>query len=287
MSHGFLLALLLLAATSVAAQPVNKPDKSPHTSGFVTVMGIKLHYLDWGGAGETLLFIAGSGDDAHAFDEMAPKFTDRFRVLALTRRGFGESDKPDKGYDIPTLAGDLRGFLDVMKIRRFNLAGHSAGGNELIQFAGDYPKRVRKLIFLDAAYNRTEVSAIEANDPLAEPTLAKAPESLREKIQAEFFKYMDEFNPNFKSIKAPALSFYAIFETHWALKKDADEATRMKAQAFIEKEVQPYQWRNIERFRKEVVRGRVVVMRGTHHYFFKDPKRKDEVVREMRSFLLE
>ena len=58
------------------------------------------------------------------------------------------------------------------------------------------------------------------------------------------------------------------------------------AQAFIEKEVQPYQWRNIERFRKEVVNGRVIVMRGTNHYFFKDLKRKDEVVREMRDFLL-
>jgi hypothetical protein len=81
------------------------------------------------------------------------------------------------------------------------------------------------------------------------------------------------------------LSFYAIFETHWALKPGADEATRKKAPEFKEKEVQPYQWRNIERFRKEVVNGRVIVMRGTHHYFFKDPKRKDEVVREIRAFL--
>jgi pimeloyl-ACP methyl ester carboxylesterase len=279
-----------MATMPIALQTGNmQEDKSPHTSGFVTVNGVKLHYLDWGGEGETLLFIAGSGDNAHTFDGMAPKFTDHFRVLALTRRGYGESDKPKTGYDLPTLAEDVRQFLDAMKITGVNLAGHSAGGNELIQFASAYPKRTLKLIFLDAAYDRREVFAIEAKDSLLVPPPAKDPlsvPSLTDKIQAEYFKYMDEFKPDFKKIKAPALSFYAIFETHWALKPGADEATRKRAQEFIEKEVQPYQWRNIERFRKEVVNGRVVVMRGTHHYFYKDLKRKDEVVREMRDFLL-
>lgn len=291
MSRNLFLALtLLVAAMPVVPQTGNeREDKSPHTSGFVTVKGVKLHYLDWGGAGETLLFIAGSGGNAHTFDEMAPKFADRFRVLALTRRGYGESDKPETGYGLPTLADDVRRFLDVMKITRVNLVGHSAGGNELIQFASAYPKRTRKLVFLEAAYDRREVLTFEEKDPLFVPDPAKDPQSklsLTEKIQEAYFKHMDEFKPDFKKIKAPALSFYAIYETHWALKPGADEVTRNKAQEFIEKEVQPYQWRNIERFRKEVVNGRVVVMRGTHHSFFKDPKWKDEVVREMRAFLL-
>jgi hypothetical protein len=34
-------------------------DTSPHKSGFVLANGVKLHYLDWGGQGETLLFLAG------------------------------------------------------------------------------------------------------------------------------------------------------------------------------------------------------------------------------------
>jgi hypothetical protein len=36
-------------------------DKSPHKSDFVNVNGIKLHYLDWGGSGDVLLFLAGMG----------------------------------------------------------------------------------------------------------------------------------------------------------------------------------------------------------------------------------
>src|SRR4051812_29809942 len=35
----------------------NWADKSPHKAGFITANGVRLHYLDWGGAGDTLLFL--------------------------------------------------------------------------------------------------------------------------------------------------------------------------------------------------------------------------------------
>ena len=154
-------------------------------------------------------------------------------MLALTRRGFGESDKPETGYDLSTLAEDVRQFLDAMKIKRVNLVGHSAGGNELIQFATVYPGRVLKLIFLEAAYDRREVFTFEAKDPLLAASSAKDPPpvlSLKEKIQAEYFKYMDEFKPDFKKIKAPALSFYAILKHtgHSSLMPTKPRAKRRK-----------------------------------------------------------
>ncbi|MDQ3710979.1 MAG: alpha/beta hydrolase [Acidobacteriota bacterium] len=286
----FVYACLLpkfVAAQEKTPMPVipsaktTQEDKSPHKSNFVTVNGVKLHYLDWGGKGEALLFIHGDGGNAHTFDEMAPKFTDRFRMLGLTRRGGGQSDKPETGYDTDTLVEDVRQFLDAIKIKRVNLVGYSAGGNELTRFAGLYPKRTFKLVYLDAAYDRRDVAAIEAQDPLAFQSPDKPT-----KIQAALWKGQDEFRPDYKKIKAPALSFFAIFETHWDLKPDTDEASRKKAQEFIENLVQPYQWKNIEQFRKEMVKGKVVVLRDTHHAFFRDPKLKDEVVREMRQFLL-
>src|SRR5262245_58681820 len=117
MSHKLLptLTLLILAMPVATQSGKMEEDKSPHRSGFATVNGVKLHYLDWGGKGEALLFITGMGDNAHVFDEMAPKLTDRFHVMALTRRGFGESDKSETGYDIPTRVEDIRHFLDIMK----------------------------------------------------------------------------------------------------------------------------------------------------------------------------
>jgi non-heme chloroperoxidase len=128
-------------------------DTSPHTSDFVNVKGIRLHYLDWGGNGPVLLFLAGLGCSAHIFDRFAPRFVDKFHVLALTRRGHGESDYPETGYNIDTLTEDIRQFMDALKIDQAILVGHSLAGIELSRFAALYPHRVLKLVYLDAAYD--------------------------------------------------------------------------------------------------------------------------------------
>jgi pimeloyl-ACP methyl ester carboxylesterase len=80
-------------------------DTSPHKSDFVNVNGIRLHYLDWGGSGDVLLFLAGMGCNAHIFDHFAPRFTDKFHVIALTRRG--QIRSPETGYT-DTLTDDIR-----------------------------------------------------------------------------------------------------------------------------------------------------------------------------------
>ena len=133
-------------------------DKSTHESCQIQVNGINVHYLNWGGSGDVLLFLAGMGCNAHIFDDLAPRFIDSFHVMALTRRGHGESDHPETGYDADTLTEDIRQFLDALGIEKVILAGHSMANVELSHFSALYPERVLKLIFLDAAYDRASVS---------------------------------------------------------------------------------------------------------------------------------
>ena len=137
-----------------------------HTSSFVTVNGIRLHYLDWGGTGPTLIFLTGMGSSAYIFNKFAPRFTDQFRVLALTRRGHGDSDYPETGYDADTLVEDIRQFMDCLQVEEASLAGHSLAGVELTHFAATHPKRVEKLIYLDALDDRRRDQAIQAQNPL-------------------------------------------------------------------------------------------------------------------------
>ena len=127
-------------------------DPSPHQIRMVSHGGIKLECLDWGGEGDALLFPAGLGSSAHCFDNLALKFTDKFRVLAMTRRGLGHSDKPATEYDMPTLIEDVRQCLDDLGIKRVTLVGHSFGCTEAATFAQLYPNRVIKLVYLDGAY---------------------------------------------------------------------------------------------------------------------------------------
>jgi pimeloyl-ACP methyl ester carboxylesterase len=144
---------------------MNAPSYKSH---FVEVNGIHLHYLDWGSNEPVLLFLAGMGCSAYIFKQFAPRFTDKFHVLALDRRGHGDSDYPETGYDPDTLTEDLRQFLDVLNINQVILVGHSMGYIELCHFTALYPERVLKLIFLDAAYDMSapETQAVLAKDPL-------------------------------------------------------------------------------------------------------------------------
>ncbi|MBE0696307.1 MAG: alpha/beta hydrolase [Anaerolineaceae bacterium] len=129
-------------------------DTSPHKSSLANVNGIHLHYLDWGGNGSALLFLAGLNTNAHIFDRIAPRFTDKFHTLALTRRGDGESEIPETGYDLETLTDDIRLFLDYLQIDRAILVQHTNEGIELPRFAARFPERVLKLVFLEPPYDR-------------------------------------------------------------------------------------------------------------------------------------
>jgi len=133
--------------------------------GFADVNGVRLEYLDWGGNGPALVLIHGLADNPHVFDDLAPAFTDRFRVIAYARRGSGNSDL--KGpYDIGTLTEDLRGLMDALRVQKADLVGYSAGGDEVTSFAATYPDRVGRIVYLDAAYDFTSADFHAAVDAL-------------------------------------------------------------------------------------------------------------------------
>jgi pimeloyl-ACP methyl ester carboxylesterase len=144
-------------------------------SDFVHVNGIRLHYLDWGGSGPTLIFLTGMGCSAYIFNQFAPRFNDKFHVLALTRRGQGDSDYPETGYDADTLTEDIRQFMDALHVEKAILAGHSLAGVELTHFAATFPTRVEKLIYLDALDDRREETKIIEQNPLRNIKMEKVP----------------------------------------------------------------------------------------------------------------
>lgn len=141
-------------------------NSSDYKSDFVHVNGIRLHYLDWGGTGRTLIFLTGMGCSAYIFSRFAARFTDQFRVLALTRRGQGDSDYPETGYEADTLTEDILQFLDRLHVEKAILAGHSLAGVELTHFAATHPSRVERLIYLDALDDRRGFPAIREQNPL-------------------------------------------------------------------------------------------------------------------------
>jgi len=136
-------------------------------SDYILVDGVRLQALDWGGSGPALVFLAGYANTPHFFDSVARAFTDRFRVLGVTRRAHGASDQPHDGYDNLALVGDIIALLDSRGIEKASFVGHSFAGHEMCQLAEAHPDRVEKLIFLDALYRMNEEdAALFAESPL-------------------------------------------------------------------------------------------------------------------------
>lgn len=76
-------------------------------------------------------------------------------VMAIDLRGHGLSDKPDSGYDMGTVAGDLAALIRLIDGRGFHrplIAGQSWGGNVVIELAHRFPELVRGVCAVDGGF---------------------------------------------------------------------------------------------------------------------------------------
>jgi pimeloyl-ACP methyl ester carboxylesterase len=162
-------ALAALCAAGAPGQETSTPYRDPtkHTVQFVTVdKDVRLEIVDWGGSGQALVLLSGSGHTAHVYDDFAPKLTDCCHVYGITRRGFGASTRPPSGYDDQRLADDVFAALNEARIASPVLVGHSMAGGEMTTLGRNHPDRVAGLVYLDALADLED-------DPPADPEWAR------------------------------------------------------------------------------------------------------------------
>lgn len=171
------LALALLADLTGVAQTPAWQDPSKHQVQFVTVeKDVRLEVLDWGGTGRSIVLLAGSGNTAHVFDDIAPKLAMLGRVYGITRRGFGASSRPASGYDDQRLADDVLQVLDSLHIQSPVLIGHSMAGGELTTLGTQHSDRLSGLVYLDALGDPRDWSG---RDPAYMELYGKLPAGIR------------------------------------------------------------------------------------------------------------
>lgn len=102
---------------------------------------------------KTILFIHGWPANYQMFEyqfNQLPKMG--YRCVGVDTRGFGNSDKPWRGYDYDTLADDIRCVVEALDLHDFTLAGHSTGGAIAIRYMARHRGfRVSKLALFAAA----------------------------------------------------------------------------------------------------------------------------------------
>jgi pimeloyl-ACP methyl ester carboxylesterase len=121
------------------------------TSQFITISGLRLHYLDFGNSGKPpLICIHGLSGNAHNFDALAPHLAPDYHVLSLDVRGRGDSQwGPADEYNQTNYSSDLAILIDRLGFPRVTLVGTSMGGMIAMLYAGGYPERVERMVLND------------------------------------------------------------------------------------------------------------------------------------------
>jgi len=113
---------------------------------------VRLHITD-AGEGRPIVLIPGwpLSDEMYEY-QYNDLINNNFRVIGITLRGFGKSDKPYGKYDYDVHAADIRTILNQLKIKGAILGGFSMGGAIAIRLAATDDEAVfAKLVLFGAA----------------------------------------------------------------------------------------------------------------------------------------
>jgi non-heme chloroperoxidase len=278
----------------------------------------RLEILDWGGKGKPILFLTGLGNTAHVFVDLAPKFSGKYHVYAMSRRGYGASEQTANGYGVDTLVNDILAVMKALQLNKVILIGHSIAGEEVSALASSYPDKVDKVVYLDAAYDRTGLAYFNSNLPAyPEPVTADSSsfssvknflakisgvslpdeELLHLIILSSDGRYQRHVTPdsidalilkgvqqpNYKNIKCPALAIYSVPSSLTQLfpfyeSLDAENKTRAQTSFVI---YDKYAKEQRETFQNEVPKGTVKGIREANHYvFISHPVETEKYIRE-------
>jgi pimeloyl-ACP methyl ester carboxylesterase len=127
------------------SQPISAQSR------FISVRGIRFHYLEWGSPHNApLLLIHGGSAHAHWWDHIAVELVREYHVIALDLRGHGDSGwAVPPSYEIDDYVEDIAAVVTQLHLTPFTLVGHSLGGLISLSYATRYSTTLRALVIVD------------------------------------------------------------------------------------------------------------------------------------------
>ena len=132
-----------------------------------------------------VLLVHGYSDSWRAYGPLLADLSSAHRVIAVTLRGHGDSDKPETGYSIDDFAGDVAAVMDRSGVASAAVVGHSMGSMVAARLALDHPDRVQALVLIGA------LATLKGNAEVEEE-LAGAVEALTDPVDAGFVREFQE-----------------------------------------------------------------------------------------------
>jgi pimeloyl-ACP methyl ester carboxylesterase len=125
----------------------------PWTHRAVSANGIRLHVAECDGGGPLVVLLHGFPHFWWSWHhQLTALAAQGHRVVAADLRGYGDSDKPPRGYDLWTLAGDVAGLIRALGEPRAHVVGHGWGGLIAWTVTALHPRLVRSLAAFGAPH---------------------------------------------------------------------------------------------------------------------------------------
>jgi pimeloyl-ACP methyl ester carboxylesterase len=134
------------------------PTVKHHT---VNVNGIGMHVAD-AGKGPPVVLLHGYPETWFAWRHQWPDLARDYHVIIPDLRGYGDTDKPDTGYDKRNMAEDIRQLVTHFSYERIALVGHDRGARVATRFAKDHRAVVDRLAVFDNIPTRVVFNATDA-----------------------------------------------------------------------------------------------------------------------------
>ena len=147
--------------------------RHPPLGRFLEIDGVRVHYAEWG-EGPPVVLLHGNGTmvDDWAISGLATAASQRFRVIAIDRPGYGYTSRPRDRLWTAEAQADLIGrALARLGIEKPVVVGHSWGAIVSLALALDHPGSVRGLVLLGGCYFPTRRADVWAFSPPAIPVI--------------------------------------------------------------------------------------------------------------------
>jgi non-heme chloroperoxidase len=179
--------------------------------------GVVLSYAEQGNeSGVPVILLHGVTDSWRSFELVLPLFSRSIHAFAVTQRGHGDSSHPQSGYSFSDFAGDLAAFMEVAKIEKAVIVGHSMGSSVAQRFAIDHSERVRGLVLVGSFASMRgnpvvqefwDSTVSKITDPV-DPGLVRAfqESTINSSVPAEFYEMVV-----LESLKVPARVWLEAF----------------------------------------------------------------------------